>query len=172
MFFRSFRKSTAPRDDAAWWRDAEAAEHAPTDAALQGLKSRMVSMEIAPDEAERQDEMIDALDRLRVLAGRNDLPTVATQHRVIGHAACHFVAPAGLSGEVDSPGKLFVTSSALVFAGGRVLSWPWHRVRSIRRVERVLLIVVAGLPEPVQIHCNSYGDAMTARHLAARLRPA
>ena len=172
MFFRSFRKSTAPQDDAAWWRDADAAEQAPTDDAVQGLRSRMVSMETAPDEAERQDEMIEALDRLRALAGRRELPAVATQHRVIGHATCHFVAPARLAGDIDAPGKLFVTSSALVFAGGRVFSWPWHRVRSIRRVERALLVGVAGLPEPVQVHCNSYGDAMMARHLAARLRPA
>jgi hypothetical protein len=172
MFFRSFRKTTPPPDDAAWWRDAEAAEQAPSGPALQALRARMVSMEIAPDEAERQDEMMDALERLRDLTIRTELPVVATQHRVIGPAVCHFVAPAGLAGSVDAPGKLFVTSTALVFAGGRVMSWPWHRVRSIARAERALLVVVAGLADPVQILCNSYGDAVTARHLAARLRPA
>ena len=172
MFFRSFRKSTVPPDDAAWWRDAEAAEHAPSETTLQALRSRMIPMEISPDEAERQDEMLDALERLHAITSRSELPVVATQHRVIGHAACHFVAPAGLAGEIDAPGKLFITSAALMFAGVRVLSWPWHRVRSIGRMQRALVIVIAGVPEPVHLVLNSYGDAMIARHLSARLRPA
>jgi hypothetical protein len=172
MFFRAFRKPTSPPDDAAWWRDADAAEHAPTAASLQALRTRMVPVDVSPDEAERQDEMMDALERLLGIASQTILPSVATQHRVIGHAMCHFVAPAGLAGEIDAPGKIFITSTALVFAGSRVHSWPWHRVRSITRIQRALVIAIAGLPEPVQVVCNSYGDAMAARHLAARLRPA
>ena len=116
--------------------------------------------------------MLDGLERLRDLALQSELPVLSTQHRVIGSAACHFAAPASLTGHIDSPGKLFVTSHALVFAGGRVLTWPWHRIRSIVREGRAVIVIVAGAQEAVHILCNTYGDAMTARYLAARLRPA
>jgi hypothetical protein len=172
MFFRALRRQTSPPDDAAWWRDADAAEQAPTLAVLETLRARMVPMDVSPDEAERQDEMMDALERLSALAQQTELPTIATQHRVIGHASCHFVAPARLAGEIDAPGKIFITSAALVFASATVHNWAWHRVRSITRIQRTLLIVIAGVPEPMPIACNSYADAVAARYLAARLRPA
>lgn len=173
MFFRSFRKPPPPSpDDAAWWHAAAEAERVPTVEALDGLRATMTSGDVSPDDAERQEEMIDGLDRLRAVAARSELPVLATQHRVIRQAACHFAAPASLNGEIDASGKLFVTSDGLVFAGGRVLAWPWHRVRAVVRSERAIVVTVAGVPEPVRIICNTYGDAMTARHLAARLRPA
>ena len=173
MFFRSFLRSSEPSaNDEAWWRDAGAAERAPAAEIVAALRARRVSAEQSADEAERQEEMLDGLERLRDLAALSDLPILTTQHRVIGSAACHFTAPASLVGQVDAPGKLFVTSQALIFAGGRVLAWPWHRVRSIVREGRAIVVIIAGAPEPVHIACNTYGDAMTARYLAARLRPA
>ena len=173
MLFRSFlRSSDVPADDEVWWRDAGAAERAPAPATVADLRARMVSADRSADEAERQEEMLHGLERLRDLALQSELPVLSTQHRVIGSAACHFVAPASLTGQIDSPGKLFVTSHALVFAGGRVLAWPWHRIRSIVREGRAVIVTIAGAPEAVHILCNSYGDAMTARYLAARQRPA
>jgi hypothetical protein len=172
MLFRPFKRTPETPPDAAWWRDAGSAERAPTPAAVAALRARMVSPDRSPDEAERQEEMLDGLERLRDLAGQAELPVLATQHRVIGGAACHFTAPASLSGQVDAPGKLFVTSHGLTFAGGRVLTCPWHRVRAIVRDGRAIVVTLAGAADPIAIVCNSYGDAMTARHLAARLRPA
>jgi hypothetical protein len=173
MLFRAFRRSPdSPPDDDAWWRDAGAAERAPVPESVAALRARMVSPDRSPDEAERQEEMLDGLERLRDFALSVELPVLATQHRVIGHASCHFVAPASLSGQIDSPGKLFVTSQSLVFAGGRVLTWPWHRVRSIVRDGRAIIVTIAGAEDAVHIVCNTYGDAMAARYLAARLRPA
>lgn len=113
--------------------------------------------------------MIEGLEALlRLSAGQ--LPLVETQHRVIGQDLCHAAIPASLTGQTDVPGKLFLTSNRLVFAGGRVLAWPWHRVRSVTRVERAILVGVAGAGEPVQIACNTYGDAMVSVHMADRLR--
>ena len=119
-------------------------------------------------------ELLVVVAGVRVaLADRPALPVLATQHRVIGAARCHFTAPSSLTGPVDAPGKLFVTSDGLVFAGSaRVFTWPWHRVRAIMRSERALVVTLAGAPDPIAILCNTYGDAMTARYLAARLRPA
>jgi hypothetical protein len=173
MFFRSFLRSPEPSaDDAAWWRDAGAAERAPAADLVASLRDRMLPADQSADEAERREEMVDGLERLRDLAQLAELPVLATQHRVIGSASCHFTAPASLVAQVDVPGKLFVTSQSLVFAGGRVLTWPWHRVRSIVRQDRAIVVTIAGVPDPVCLLCNSYGDAMTARYLAARLRPA
>ena len=171
MFFRSLRKSSPPAPDvSAWWREAAEAELNPSPERIGALRTRLVSARDWPDEAERQEEMLDGLDRLIEVADRPNLPVIATQHRVIGHAVCHFVAPAGLAGPVDAPGKLFVTSQGIVFAAGRVQAWPWHRLRSVARAERALLVSIGGTGEPAQLLCNSYGDAMMARYLATRLR--
>jgi hypothetical protein len=113
--------------------------------------------------------MLEGLELL-LAASAAPLPVLATQHRVIGSDACHFVAPATLSGNVDTPGKIFVTSERLIFAAGRVQSWPWHRVRRLARVERALLATVAGAGEDVQLVCNTYGDAMIAAALSSRAR--
>ena len=69
-----------------------------------------------------------------------------------------------------APGKIFVTSRRLIFAGGRVQAWPWHRVRRIVRIERALVVAIAGGPDGVHLTCNIYGDALVAASLADQIR--
>ena len=163
-----FKRSSPPAADVAWWRDAEAAATAPSTETIERLRRDLPSA-TSPDETERRDEFVEGLDRLLELSSNGGLPTLITQHRVIGADVCHFVAPVSLAGHVESGGKLFLTSQRIVFAGHGVQSWPWHRVRSMTRLGRDLALTVAGVAEPVLIQFNSYGDAMTALHTASTL---
>jgi hypothetical protein len=148
VIWRAFRKaSPLSETEAAWWRDADAAALAASVGAIRGLRERLA--------------YTDA-----------ELPVLHTQHRVIGSDRCHFVAPASLAGDVDVPGKLFLTSQRVVFAGGRAQSWPWHRVRNISRQERSLVLQINGTNDGLRLNCNSYGDAIIARYVASRLRGA
>jgi len=169
VIWRAFQRSSSPSlNEAGWWRDAQAAAESPNADAVRALRQSMVTAAQSPDEAERQEEMIDGLEHLLTLAG--GLPVLETQHRVIGTDVCHLALPCGLGGHTETPGKLFLTSARLIFSGGRVQAWPWHRVRQVVRVERALFVTIAGAPDDVQIHCNSYGDALAAAYLAGRLR--
>jgi hypothetical protein len=162
-----FRRSSASAADLAWWRDAEAAVTSPSAEAIDRLRRGPAAG--SADERERREEFLEGLDRIAALSSNGGLPEIVTQHRVIGADVCHFVAPVSLAGQSDSSGKLFLTSRRIVFAGKGVEAWPWHRVRGVVRVGRDLAISVAGVEEPVHIQCNSYGDAMTACHMAAGL---
>ena len=153
---------------ASWWKDADATADAPTPDAIAQLRASAAAA-TDPDDRERADEILDGLEQVLALASQPALPVMATQHRVIGPDTCHFAAPASLVGESESSGKLFVTSARLVFAGPRVQSWPWHRVRRIQRQDRALTIVIAGAAEAAVLLCNSYGDAMIISHMSARL---
>lgn len=169
MIWRVFRKSSSSSngsDDAAWWSEAERAADGPTIEIVTSLRARMVGR--PPDEAERQEEMIDGLERVLALSAETSLPTVETQHRVIGTDLCHLVTPATLAADVPVPGKIFLTSNRLVFAGGRVQAWPWHRLRGVTRLGRDVVAILGG-DDGVRLQCNSYGDAMVARHVARRL---
>ena len=152
--------------DHTWWTAANRAVDAPDAETIARLRAA-AAVVTDPDESERVEEWLDGLDRLLALAAA-PLPIVATQHRVIGSDHCHFAVPASLGGQPDVPGKLFVTSARLVFAGPRVQAWPWHRVRGVLRQERTLSVVLAGGDGP-SIMCNSYGDAMVVAHLSRRL---
>jgi hypothetical protein len=165
---RLFRRSSPPAADLAWWRDAEEAANSPTAEAIDRLR-RELPASASPDERERREEFVEGLDRIAALAANGGFPEIVTQHRVIGGDVCHFVAPVSLAGQSESSGKLFLTSRRIVFAGHGVQAWPWHRVRDIARLGRDLAITVAGVPEPVHIQCNSYGDAMTALRMASGL---
>jgi hypothetical protein len=174
VFWRRFRKTSGDTTDDAWWRRADEVSAAPDAAAVDALEEAIADDDhhhaISAD-AERQREMIDGLREVLVVASSVDLPVVATQHRVIGQDTCHLVAPVTLVAEAAAPGKLFVTSARLLFAGGRVIAWPWHRVQRVTRQGRDL--VVAGTTVnggPLHLQCNTYGDALLAAHLAARLR--
>ena len=174
MFWRAFRKtrsSAAPSDRSAWWQAADAAAGAVSRDAIEQLRSAASAPDSTADDAEREQEMLEGLDQLLAIAGAPALPTVATQHRVIGADTCHAVLPASLVDTTGASGKLFVTSSRLIFASGSVTAMPWHRVRTITRVDRDLLIVLAGAGEPLQVRCNSYGDALVTIHMARRLKP-
>jgi hypothetical protein len=163
--FKWSRPGDAP--SSAWWKTADAmAEHLDAHS-FAALEEQAVPDSL--DEAEQREEMLDGLRQLLAIASAAELPIVETQHRVIGADRCRFVAPATLVQDVGTPGKLFVTSNRLVFAGGRVQAWPWHRVRGMTRQGRDLLIVLAGGSDIVRLQCNTYGDAMIARHLARRL---
>ena len=163
-----FKRSSPPAADAAWWRDAEAAATNPSAETIARLRREM-SAATSPDERERREEFVEGLDRVLELSTNGGLPSLVTQHRVIGTDLCHFVAPVSLAGQVESSGKLFLTSHRIVFAGHGVQSWPWHRVRNVVRLERDLAIIVAGAADAVHIQCNCYGDALTALHMATDL---
>jgi len=153
---------------ASWWQEADAVAQSPDGDAIARLRSSAAAA-TDPDDVERADEILDGLDRVLALASQPALPAMVTQHRVIGPDTCHFAAPASLAGESQASGKIFVTTSRLVFAGPRVQSWPWHRVRKVLRQERTISIVIAGGSDPATLLCNSYGDAMVVAHLASRL---
>lgn len=111
--------------------------------------------------------MLDGLAALVDFA-RADLPVLDTQHRVIGTDTCHFLAPASLVDQVDSGGKVFVTSTRVIFASGTVLSWPWHLIARVRREDRDLLVDLKGRPA-VRLRLNTYEAALVIAALVGRL---
>ncbi len=131
------------------------------------MRASIVSDDVAPDVAEAQHEMLDGLAALVDFA-RADLPVLDTQHRVIGTDTCHFLAPASLVDQVDSGGKVFVTSTRVIFASGTVLSWPWHLIARVRREDRDLLVDLKGRPA-VRLRLNTYEAALVIAALVGRL---
>lgn len=162
------RRTTAPPEVTEWWQSANALTTAPTVDGVAALKASIVSDEEAPDVADAQREMVEGLEALLALPPEG-LPVLTTQHRVIGGDACHYLTPASLGDQVDGGGKLFVTSTRLVFAGGGVQTWPWHLVTRVDRVERDLVVALKGRP-PVRLRLNTYEDALVVCALATRLR--
>jgi hypothetical protein len=171
LFSRLFRKSSSPKIDPVWWQAADAAAEAPTGAAVDSLAVSLTPTSAASDELERQQEMLSGLRDLVELASSDTLPVINTQHRAIGQDACHFIAPVSLAVEGGGAGKIFLTSARLVFVGGRLRSWPWHRVRKITRAGRNLLIIIAGEGEDLLLQCNTYSEALVARYFIQRLAP-
>lgn len=170
MIWRVFRRNRArPAEVDGWWEAAEAIADDPRTEALTALRTRPGDAPVDLDEDERREEMLDGLTQLVAIADGAALPVLETQHRVIGTDTCHFAAPATLLLDVGTPGKLFLTSQRMIFAGGRVQSWPWHRLRDVVRRGRELNLVVAGGDTLVRLQCNTFGDAMTARYIAQRL---
>jgi hypothetical protein len=166
VIWRVFKRLGAAggRQAPVWWKIADAIAEHPDAGTLRSLQAQPAAESL--DEAEQREEMLDGLRQLVELAAADQPPIIQTQHRVIGTDACYFVAPATLVEDVGTPGKLFLTSNRLVFAGGRVQAWPWHRLRDMRRRGRDLFIALAGATDAVRLQCNTFGDAMIARHLA------
>lgn len=165
-FFR--KKSDSPHPSVElWWRDANASLLRPTQAALDDLRPRRAP-EAELDERERQDEMLNAIERLCAFANQKYLPVLDTQHRVIGTDICHFMAPVSAPDHGDAAGKLFLTSQRVIFAGGASIAWPWHRVRGTTRHERDV-VFAGGDTLALRLRCNCYGDAVVAAALAERL---
>lgn len=161
------RKASAPEPQiAAWWADANTALLQPTADAIADLYARRVA-ETNLDERERQDELIEGLERLCALPVHS-LPLLDTQHRVIGTDLCHYMAPVSAPDHGDAAGKLFLTSQRVIFAGGASIAWPWHRVRRTARHERDLLFE-GGDTLTLRLRCNTYGDAVVGWSLAERL---
>jgi hypothetical protein len=161
------RRESAQPDVSDWWRTANALASAPTAGGIHELKTSVVDVNLAPDVAEAQHEMLDGLEGL-VAFGQSALPVLDTQHRVIGTDTCHFIAPASLVDQVDSGGKVFVTSARLIFAAGTVLSWPWHLITRARREDRDLLVDLKGRPA-VRLRLNTYEAALLIAALVSRL---
>jgi hypothetical protein len=170
VIWRVFRSSRARRADVdGWWQAAEAIADSPRTEALEVLRARAGAPSSDLDEDERREEMLDGLTQLVELAAAASLPVLETQHRVIGADRCHFTAPATLLLDVSVPGKLFLTSHRAIFAGGRVQTWPWHRLRDVVRQGRDVSLVITGADALVRLQCNSFGDALIARYIALRL---
>lgn len=166
--FDLFRRRVSSQPDVTtWWQAANALTSAPTIDAVAALKATTVSAAEAPDLAEAQDEMLEGLEALLHLS-QSPLPVLDTQHRVIGADTCHYLAPASLIDQVDSGGKLFVTSARLIFAAGTVVSWPWHQIARVQRDERDLVVDLKGRPG-VRLRLNTYEGALVIVALAVRL---
>lgn len=173
MIWRAFRKPSRSPNTDAWWRTADAVAVSPVAAAIDRLAHDALPHDSSDpshaDEAERQVEMLEGLRALRQLADQPSLPIVVTQHRVIGTDTCHYVAPVTLPGEAGAGGKLFVTSARLIFAGGSVTAWPWHRVRDVVRRERDVIVTATG-GVALHVQTNTFADALCVCMLCARLR--
>lgn len=169
MIFRLFGRT--PRAEAAgdWWRQADRLADAPAAERIEALADGLRAEGSLPlDEREQRDEMIDGLRQLLTVSSEATLPTVSTQHRVIGADPCHFMTPVSLAGASGAPGKLFLTSRRLIVASSGVTALPWHRIRQVTRAGRDL-IAGASPEQLVHVQCNSYGDALVVQHLASRL---
>ena len=170
MFSRWFAKGSSPKIDTAWWEAAEAAADAPASDAIDALTGALASGH-ATDELERQQEMVEGLRDLVTIAAAAALPVLTTQHRAIGNDQCHFIAPVSLGVEGGGAGKIFLTSARIVFVGGRLRSWPWHRLRRVTRAGRNLIIVIAGEADDLVLQCNTYGEALVAAYVIKKLAP-
>jgi len=170
VIWRIFRKSSRPSGEvSSWWREAEALAALPSAEGLERLRSARTPPDRSLDEAEQQEEMLDGLEHLVRLASEARLPVLVTQHRAVGQDQCHAVIPATLGGPANASGKLFLTSRRLVFTGAGLSAWPWHRISRVDRQGRTL-VILTGEEEATVLQCNSYGDALAAAHMAARLR--
>ena len=169
VFRKLFGRAPVVPEDLAWWRDAERIANAPTRDALAGLRASLAASPPGADNRERQDEMIEGIASLLDLMNQGaSLPVVDTQHRVIGDDTCHLVLPAGLSAsDLPAPGKLFLTSTRLIFSGAGVKSWPWHRVQKVARADRSVSFTSGGAP--VEFRLNTYADAFAVVYIARRL---
>jgi hypothetical protein len=162
-----FGRRSAEPETAGWWRQAEAIATGTDVIDVTALRASLIGD--APDERERQEEMLEGLEALVSLRGEGMLPTVPTQHRVVGSEACHAIVPVTTTGSAAGPATLFLTSARVVLMRGQTQSWAWHRVRLVR-TGRDLAIVASGTEAPEVVQCNSYGDALCAVHMSDQLR--
>lgn len=180
-WLRFFRRR-AQADPLAGWRQRWAAAiDAPDRGRVEALRAELAADGAVEEDDEREieREMLEGLEALAVLASQaaaGGLPEVPTGHRAAGRDTCHFVARAGMPDDPDSPsGTLLLTSSRLVFVGGRrSLTVPWHALSACVRQDRDLLIARVDRPDPSRIRCNTYGDALQAAFVArvlSRPRP-
>lgn len=122
------------------------------------------------DDPEIQEELEDGFARVRRAEAAGALPVLETQHRAIGADVCHLAIPASMPDRADAFGKLFVTNRRLIFSGPAPLALGIGRIGRVTRQQRDL--VIAGGPDgPLRFRCNSFGDAMLAEWLVARLTP-
>ena len=121
------------------------------------------------DDPEIQLEMAEGLDAVRRAEEAGALPVLETQHRVIGADACHLAVPASMPDKSDAFGKLFVTDRRVLFAGGASVSLGIGRIVKVDRHQRDVVLISGG-DGLVRFRCNSFGDAMLAVWMIARLK--
>jgi hypothetical protein len=167
-----FGRSRDDRPHQSWWLRADALTSDPSAQGIAALRQSMATVDDSPDEADRQGEFLEGLERLAALRATTTLPDIPTQHRVIASDRCHFIAPVSLVGPAGVAGKLFLTSNRAIFVGTSVVSWPWHRVRAIARHDRDLVLTIVGGADLFALRCNTYGDALEAGFLAEILASA
>lgn len=161
------------------WREAWAAAVAREDAAqADPLKAELDALHVKRGEdIEVELEMLDALERIRVLRQQTDagsLPDVETHHRVVAGERCHFTAPASLPDDpAQASGRLLFSSSRSVFVGGgRPRPLPWHAVREVIHADRDVVFVRADGSAGARFRFNTFADAVEAAFLARRLKGA
>ena len=165
----------ADRSPAAAWRARwEAAAQTADAAAAAELRAALSSNPPPGGDLEIEEEMLEGLERLVELTAEltaGGLPRIETSHRVVGHDACHFSAPASLPDDPSqASGRVLLTSTRAVFVGGAKLSAvPWHTVREVARVHRDLLLVRSA-DDGLRFRFNTFGDALTAAALAKHLK--
>jgi hypothetical protein len=161
--------SEADRSREAWRAAWSAAVERPDPTAIEGLSARLRSLNLAPEDAELEQEMLDALVALAALANTG-IPIVETGHRAIGAETCHFSAPAQMPDEASQPaGRLLFTPTRAVFAGGRPCAIAWHAIGDVQQSARDLLLVRTDRERLYRFRTNSYADALCGAQLARRL---
>src|SRR5436190_1918915 len=132
---------------------------------------------IEAQDAGQVEPLRAALAGLATSLRDGQLPHVVTGHRVVGTDACAFSAPASLPDDPAQPaGRVMLTDRRAIFAGGgQSVTAAWHRVGSVVRVDRDLLLVLGGTDTVHRFRFNSYADALCgaaiARHLTPRRNP-
>ena len=165
--------SNRQRDE---WRKAWAAAVEADDASrVEALRLQLEPLNTPGEDVEVELEMLDALERLGAIYGPSEagtLPTVETQHRVLGGDVCHFTAPASLPDDpAQASGRVLFTATRTIFVGGaQKPSLPWHAVREVVRSDRDVLFVRPDGSASAHFRFNTYGDAVVAAFLARRLK--
>lgn len=159
------------------WRNDWAAAISGNGSGGSDLRARLDALSATEPDVEIELEMLDALDQLHELRqalANGGLPSVETQHRVIGAEACHFTAPASMpTDQSQSSGRVLLTRSRAVFVGpGRTSATAWHMVHDVARIERDVVFVRGDKSAAAHFRFNNYADAIVCAFLAERLKPA
>lgn len=158
------------------WRKAWQAAVERDGSSDRDLRAQLEALSAAEPDVEVELEMLDGLDQLRSaqrLAAAGALPSVDTQHRVIGREHCHFTAPASMPNDhAQSSGRVLLTGSRAIFVGaGQTSTTAWHVVHDVARIERDVLLARADRTPAAHFRFNNYGDALVCAFLASRLKP-
>jgi hypothetical protein len=158
-------------DPLAAWREtwAEAIEGR-NGASAEALRTQLDQLTPNTPDVELELEMIEALDALHALDRQlkdGALPSVDTQHRVVGVEACHFTAPASVPADsTPSSGRVLFTRTRAIFVAGRTSAVAWHSVRAVIRTGRDVLLAKADGSSGAHYRFNTYADAVVAARLA------
>jgi hypothetical protein len=165
-------ESEADRSREAWRAAWTAAVEGAEPATIEALSARLGALNLAPEETELEQEMLDGLVALASLAHAG-IPVVETGHRAIGAETCHFSAPAQMPDEPSQPaGRLLFTPTRAVFVGGRPCAIAWHAIGDVQQSARDLLLVRKDRERLYRFRTNSYADALCGAQLARRLMAA